>query len=67
MRANLMRLLGECIETGIQCGLNRAYKHTATPSRDDIATTVDQYIWNEIYEAFDFEEDSNCPCKRGGE
>jgi hypothetical protein len=39
-------VLDSIFEEGIGFGLNRAFKHTDTPSREDIAYAVYNELWN---------------------
>ena len=47
-------LLLMCIENGIQLGINRAHKHTDTPSVDELHQQIEASIMTEIHEWFDF-------------
>ena len=58
MKPKFNLVLEQCIESGIQFGLNRAYKHNETPSRDVIADHIGREIMNQIYEWFDFDEET---------
>ncbi len=55
MRAKIRVILQECIESGIVLGYARAHKHTDEPSRYDIQQKIEDAIWLEIDERFDFE------------
>ena len=54
MKPNTRKILEECIETGLLAGWERAHKHTDDPDDHHILTTLEQYVWIEIYERFDF-------------
>lgn len=55
MRPRFRAILEECIEIGVEAGLNKAYKHTGMPSHDILATCLDNAIWLEIDQRFTFE------------
>lgn len=57
MKPKLLPVLEQCIESGIQFGLNRSFKHDDTPSTQVIAEHVHREIMNQIYEWFDFKEE----------
>lgn len=57
MKPKFNLVLEQCIESGIQFGLSRAFKHDDTPSREVIAEHVQREIMNQIYEWFDFDEE----------
>ena len=59
MHPKFIKVLEMCIEAGINLGYNRAHKHTDDPSEDVMKTQIEQAIWNEIYEWFDFEKGSD--------
>ena len=46
MQPNMRVVLDSIFEEGIGFGLNRAFKHTDTPSREDIAYAVYNELWN---------------------
>lgn len=49
-------VLRMCIENGIRLGYKRAHKHDDNPGEDIIIEKIEDAIWNEIYEWFDFDE-----------
>lgn len=55
MKVNKRALLSSCIEAGIQSGWNRAHKHTDEPSEHVVAEQIENAIWYEIDQYFDFE------------
>ena len=59
MRPNVRKILEECIETGILAGWNRAHKHTDEPNDHHVLTAIEEQVWIEIYERFDFGEESS--------
>ncbi len=56
MTPDTYKLLQRCVEDGIELGINRAYKHTATPDQESIAAAVEQAVMTEICEWFRFED-----------
>ncbi len=56
MTPNHRKLLTLCLETGIKRGLTRAYKHTETPSKQSMVTDIENAIWEEIDEFFDWQQ-----------
>ena len=57
MRAKIRKILEECIENGLQYGMMRAHKHTDNPGHDYLIDQMENAIWLEIDERFDFERD----------
>lgn len=51
---NLWRIISRDVEEGLAYGMNRAYKHTDTPSRDDILEHLQREIMNALAEDIDF-------------
>ena len=45
-------LLREAVEIGTRCGIQRAFKHTDTPTHLEIEMEVEQAVLNEICERF---------------
>lgn len=56
MKAKIIPLLEQCIDTGIQRGWDRAWKHDDDPPAAVVQDRIREAIWNELHEAFDFEE-----------
>jgi hypothetical protein len=48
-----------CIENGLAFGLNRAYKHTDEPTKDQILDAIEQALMEEIHQWFEFPEIDN--------
>ena len=46
--------LSDRVEDAIQFGYNRAHKHTATPSEQQIITEIDNEVMNVLCDIFDF-------------
>ena len=61
MKPKLINLIEQCIETGIQRGWNRAFKHDDVPPEDMVRERIREAIWLELYEWFDFDEDETQP------
>jgi len=55
MRAKTRAILEECIRCGIIAGHTRAYKYSDDPSDEHIRQTIDDAIWSEIDDKFEFE------------
>lgn len=58
MKPKTIMVLDMCIETGVNLGYSRAYKHTDTPSEDTIKSHIINAINNEIAEWFEFDENN---------
>lgn len=56
MKPKALKLLERCIEDGVAFGINRAYKHTSTPTKEQIQQAVEYAIAVEVHEWFEFEE-----------
>lgn len=56
MKPKINRILTAAIEQGIDFGYTRAFKHTDTPTGERIKESIENEIWNNIYEVFDFNE-----------
>jgi hypothetical protein len=56
MKARVRNILQAAIETGIETGYAKAFKHTDDPTVVRIKTSIDNAIWNNIYEVFTFDE-----------
>ena len=46
MQPNMRVVLEQIFEEGIGFGLNRAFKHTDQPTREDLETNLVIEIWN---------------------
>ena len=55
MKPDYYAIISRAIEEGIQFGLNRAYKHTDTPSREEIADALETAILDQLCEFIRFE------------
>ena len=56
LKVNTYTVLSECIEIGINGGMNRSYKHTDTPTEQQIKEEVLHYIMLHICEKFKFDD-----------
>ena len=55
MKPKIRTILETCIHQGICIGHTRAYKYSDKPSDEHILQTIEDAIWLEIDETFDFE------------
>lgn len=56
LKVNTYAVLEECIEIGIDGGMNRAYKHTDNPTEEQIKEELLRYIMLQICEKFKFDD-----------
>jgi hypothetical protein len=61
MKPKLIPLLEQCIETGIQRGWARAWKHNNDPPSTEVQAHIQKEIWCELHEWFDFDENEPQP------
>jgi hypothetical protein len=54
MKAKIDALLAQCIEDGIARGYERAYKHNDAPTKNQLCSQIENAIWEDLYERFDF-------------
>ena len=57
MKAKIRKILEECIEAGVVCGYTRAHKYTDEPKETHIQRCIEDAIWLEIDERFEFDRD----------
>lgn len=57
IRAKVYPLMRDAVEVGVAYGVARAYKHTDTPSREQLREAVEQAVMQEISERFSFSDD----------
>lgn len=57
MKPKFRLVLSQCIENGVERGLNRAFKHHDNPDRTYIAECIENCVMGEIYEWFDFPDE----------
>ena len=56
MKPKIYRLIEECVENGVQAGINHAYKHTDTPTQEQMYDSISRHVMFQINDWFDFEE-----------
>ncbi len=56
MKPNAYKILQRCIDDGIAYGMRRAFKHTESPTREEIGLHIERAITTEICEWFKFDE-----------
>jgi hypothetical protein len=59
MQVKEYTVLVDCVERGVTMGMNRAYKHSDTPSPDHINSQIVNAVLVEISEYFNFKEEPN--------
>ena len=57
MKPKFYPILTDCIERGIQFGLNRSFKHDDKPTQEAIAQNVEREILNQLHEYFVFDSE----------
>jgi hypothetical protein len=57
MKPKTYDILSRCIEDGIRLGVQRAHKHTETPTHDQIVEASYQAAMSEICDWFSFEDE----------
>lgn len=50
-------IIEDAVEKGISYRLNRAHKHTDTPSQETLAQEIERAVMFELEEVIDFEND----------
>jgi hypothetical protein len=58
MKVKEYNVLVDCIERGVEYGMNRAYKHSETPTRAYINEQIADAVLLEISEYFDFDNET---------
>jgi hypothetical protein len=56
MKANYYKLIELAVDQGIGFGLNRAFKHTDEPTREQIHAEIEREIMTAICEYLTFDE-----------
>lgn len=56
MKANMHKVLEHVLDVGIELGWRRAHKHTDTPSAELIKNSIEQAVWDELYEWVVFDD-----------
>ena len=54
MTPDSYKLLQRCVEEGVMLGVNRAYKHTDSPTAEQLVDAIEHAVMNEICEWFKF-------------
>jgi hypothetical protein len=57
MKPKVYPVLDMAVENGVHYGLNRAYKYTDDPSREQIVAEVTEAVLNSICEWFDLSDE----------
>lgn len=57
IRPRTYRILEMAVESGVEYGYNRAYKHTDDPNDERIKQSISEAVMLEIFEWFDVDED----------
>jgi len=55
MRVKSYMVIDDCIERGVNIGYARAFKHTDTPTEDEIKASIVGHIQSELDEYFDYD------------
>jgi len=55
MRVKIREILEECIADGLRSGYQRAHKYYDQPCEEQLISYMDDHIWLEIDQWFDFE------------
>jgi hypothetical protein len=56
MKPNIRRILDHFIAIGTERGIRYAFKHTDTPTEDQISDSIHREVWAEIGEYFTLDE-----------
>lgn len=56
MKANYWKIIGMAVDQGVEFGLNRAFKHTDEPTREQIHAEIEREIMTAICEYLTFDE-----------
>ncbi len=56
IRLRAYTVVSNAILAGIKYGVNRAYKHTETPTRDALEEAVELAVMNELCDVLNFDE-----------
>ena len=54
VRLRAYEVISDVVEGACEGGVNRAYKHTNKPTREDVAASCAQYVLNALCELIDF-------------
>ena len=58
MKVKEYTVLSDCVERGVQLGMNRAYKRTDFPTNDQLMSAMFDAVLSEICEYFDFDDNT---------
>ena len=58
MRVRERPVIEQCVEVGVMRGIRRAFKHSETPSREDLEREAIRAVLEEVNESFEFSEDA---------
>lgn len=58
MRVRERPVIEQCVEVGVMRGIRRAFKHSETPSREDLEREAIRAVLEEVNEWFEFSEDA---------
>jgi hypothetical protein len=56
LHVDVYRVMAMAVESGVAYGVNRAFKHTDSPSREAIVEAVENAVLTELCEWFSFGE-----------
>lgn len=59
LRFQVYEILSRAVEAGAVLGVNRAYKHTRAPAREEISSAVYQAVMNELAQIVNFEDEED--------
>lgn len=57
LKLNTYFIIEEAVEKGIAYGMNRAHKHTDTPSKEHIVQEIERAVMHELSEVINFDTD----------
>lgn len=57
MKPKAYKVLEMCVEDGVAYGYMRAYKHTDSPSEDEVVKAIINAVMGQIWEWFDMGEE----------
>jgi hypothetical protein len=58
MKPKIRVILEQAIEEGVRYGYSRAHKHIENPSEGAVIEAIEDAVMSQIYEYFDFDEDT---------
>lgn len=57
LTVNTFSVIARCVEEGVAYGINRSYKHTDSPSKEQIQEEIEKAVVDEICVWFKFDEE----------